>query len=577
MGMYKKPGAYLTGTASIANGGITVTGVGTLFTSELNNGSYVNLENVVFKVVTIANNTSMSVTPVSDVAVSAKAIRIHSTPGWMMPEYAKHVKYYSNEDVSKPAIRALGIKNAGWVYHKTWTTGAGSVRNIVEPVAIMNDKFTDIGKFKNIIILGDSQFDYAFSTGNSGTVGPAGANTVLAAARDSLFASAGFRGTVTNRAVGGTVLAGIAAAAIAAKAEFISTQGSNLYIVHAGGNDVTHRRPYIQADDYDHFWNHLNAIYDTLHNNGDVCIILPLSKRLYTTAPVITKNDTDTNGSLPYNTNVYYPFFNARCPWVLDENGKHIFDFYEFSEYHQDSHLRVDDGVHPGPGAMEATRTFITSRVNRWAKKITNTKDLRRGSSFIFIPQATDWATFKSNTFVNFFRSNAQGADNQGAAVFAHPRNTAGVHDPFIEWDQKGFVGLSTVASGLGANSLISTDTRFDLTFDGSGHIMSRALYVQGTVSNTAIIRIRGLIEGESGVIKLAGSRNMADNNRQAIISVNGGANNTLNSANNAASNILSVPFVVDANGSINISVTASNTASSISYGYLSALIVDFE
>ena len=107
--MYKKPGAYLTGTASIANGGITVTGVGTLITSELNNGSYVNLENVVFKVVTIANNTSMSVTPVSDVAVSAKAIRIHSTPGWMMPEYAKHVKYYFNFMIDRIKINSSFI------------------------------------------------------------------------------------------------------------------------------------------------------------------------------------------------------------------------------------------------------------------------------------------------------------------------------------------------------------------------------------------------------------------------------------------------------------------------------------
>ena len=449
-------------------------------------------------------------------------------------------------------------------------TEAGSTRHIVEPVAAMNDRFIDVRDRANIIIIGASLSDYSFSIANG-----ASANGALTAARDALAVSLGYRGTVHSRAVAGSTLATILTQAQSAKAEFAGTQGNNLYILpDIGGNDVTSRRPYVEADDYDHFWDGIEAIYDTLAAGGDEVVIMPLSKRLYQTgATVPVSPGIDANGSLPYNMGVYYPFFAAKTPKWLASPTEHRVDFYEYVERHESEFLRADDGIHPHSGSFLAMQGFILGGVLRGSKRIVNTSALRRGKSFLIAPTSNNYY-FESNNNINFFKVDAQGQNNQGKSLGAALRALeTGEHDLFMEVATSGFIGIN--ATGAGAAAVIAGDTRFNANTNALGHIMSRSLFMDNTnAANTAYVYIRGLTEGETGRVTLAGSRNLADTQRQANVSINGTNIGILNGANNAASNLISNTFVVSSNGTLQISIhrnVAGNTA------YLSGLIIDFD
>ncbi len=432
----------------------------------------------------------------------------------------------------------------------------------------MNDRFIDVRDKANIITIGASILDYSFKTANGGA-----ANVALGLARDTLATSLGFRGTVQPRAVAGDSLDDILVEATAAKAEFIATQGNNLYICHMGGNDVTSRRPYVEEDDYDHFWDYLEQIYDVLSAGGDEVVIMPLSKRLYKTGATVASGEVDANGSLLYNTNIYYPFFAEHTPKWLGSATEHRLDFYEFTERNELEFLREDDGTHPHSGSFLALQAFVLGGLLRGSKRLVNTSALRRGKSYHIVPTANNYY-FEANNNLNFFKVDAQGQNNQGKVMGGALRElTTGEHDLFMEVAVSGFVGINT--TGAGALAVTGGDTRFNANTNALGHIMSRSLFMDNTnTANTAYIRIRGLVEGETGRVTLAGSRNLADSQRQANVSINGTNIGILNSANNAANNLISNTFVVSSNGTLQISIhrnVAGNTA------YLSGLIIDFD
>ena len=202
-----------------------------------------------------------------------------------------------------------------------------------------------------------------------------------------------------------------------------------------------------------------------------------------------------------------------------------------------------------------------------------NSAALRRGKSYLICPSANGYF-FESNNNINFFRMDGQSQNNQGKSVGGALRElTTGEHDLFMEYSCNGFIGFN--AAGAGANAAFAGDTRFNANTNALGHIMSRSCFMDSTnTSNTAVISIRGLVEGETGRVTLAASRNVADNQRQANVSINGTNIGVLNAANNAANNLISNTFVVSANGTLQISIhrdTAGNTA------YLSAFIIDFD
>lgn len=69
------PGRILTGTAATTSGSATITGTSTSFTTELSLGRFVWINNLIYRVLTIASNTSMTVTPTPNATGSGFTIR----------------------------------------------------------------------------------------------------------------------------------------------------------------------------------------------------------------------------------------------------------------------------------------------------------------------------------------------------------------------------------------------------------------------------------------------------------------------------------------------------------------------
>lgn len=563
MPMYdNKKEVVISGTASISEDSSTIVGVDTLFSNEITAGQFFVLEDQFFQVLSVSSNTSMSVRPVAEADVDDHVIRIRPIPGFLPYEIAQHIRYYDNTDISKPAIRALGIKSPGWVYHKQ-VVGATRTRNFTEVMAVQNQRYVDIFDKSRIIVLGASITRQGFSDGmNTPT-----ANASIIQAGADLRAALGFRGSWHLLSVGGHTMAQTTEVAIQAKIDYKDTEGNNLYILDTGGNDVTNNRPY-DSSEYAGLWSGLEFLADLLMSNGDELIILPLSKRLYTTSPVITAGNTAQaeNGSKPYNDNVWYPFMAKYTPKWMQTPTSPFMDFYGFTERNEREALRASDGVHHQPGSFTGIQQSILGGIVKGAKRISNVPENRRGRSYLINPSASFYTDYTS--FVNHCRIDQQGAANQGKGAYALLRDlSSGEFDFHMEWACRGFRGWNTGGDATWAEAHIA-DPRM------AGHsLFDRSSYIDAAnAANTAVISVRNLIEGESGTITLAGSRAVADNSRQATVTLNGVSVGTLNAANNAVSNSLSFPFTVGANGSIEIVMSVSAGT-----GHLSAMMVNFD
>lgn len=562
MSSYSKNTGYaLTGLASIIADTNTLNGSGTLFDSELSAGMFVDLENEFFKVVSVTSNTVATVEPVSSANVASEVARIRATPAWMEPEDAEFVRYYENTQLSDPDIRAMGIKAPGWVSYKTHTTAQGTRRR-VETIATINDKFPDVLRKDRIIMLGASLTEYSFGNANNGS-------TELKASLNAVSNFIGFSGEVVGRGVAGENLADIIARVDYVMDEFFDTSPNNLWVLHVGGNDVSSRRPYVEADDYDHFWSQLLYLYNTLTANGDECVIMPLSKRLYQSAPAVdaANSSTDDNGSLPYNENIYLPFAEMYTPNWMNADGTHKLDFYHYVERNQLPYLVDTDGVHPHMGSYVAMQQFVLGNLWASSKGMQNTISARRGKSYL-VSTSSAYPTYADPFNVNFVRHFGQGANvNQGdGASCGLIEYVSGEWDPFIEVSLAGWRGFNTAPDEAWAIAHI-TDTRLH-----ANTLFAESSYLDGT-TNTGSVIINNLVEGETGTLTLVASRAAADSNRQATVYVNGvQANTVLDAANNAAANDLVLDFTVGANGTIHIDFEKVGT-----FAYLNGLMIDFD
>lgn len=551
-------GFNLTGLVSLAAGNTSMTGVNTLFTTELEAGDFLEVAGQFFKVERITSATALVTSNPAGDAITSRVAALRDAPAFLKADEATYVTYRNNAEVSDPAVRALGIKTPGWTSYKTYTTHGGTVtRRVVEPMAHINPKLVDVQDKANIIIVGASLMEYSFGNATQGS----------AALKDSLAALAtalGYRGTVVGRGVAGATLASTITLAPTIKAEFAATQGNNLYVVHCGGNDVSNRRPY--DDNEAAFFNpKLTELFELLAAGDDEVVWMPLSKRLYQSGDTVVAGDanTDVNGSLPYNEELYYPFFQARTPKWLESSGSHKLDFYEFVERHKTEYLTVADGVHPHTGSFIATQQFVLGKLLGVSKAKTNSRRLRRGKSFM-IGFANSYPTYSGNQ--NWIRMDGQGLTNEGKGVGALVREfTSGEVDPFVEVACTGFRGFNTAGLGDAANTLVA-DSRLH-----GALTMGRSVYFDSAKGTVANVYVKGLVEGETGLATFVGSRNIADSVRQVSVSISATAN-TLNAANNAASNQCTIPFTVDSSGELTITFTRSGTNTA----YFGGMILDF-
>jgi hypothetical protein len=118
-------------------------------------------------------------------------------------------------------------------------------------------------------------------------------------------------------------------------------------MIHIGGNDVSRHRPYpggadaLRAD--------LTELMDLMQGGDRQVYLSRLSYRAYKNRDPVPP---ESNGSLPYNLNVYDPLIRERCPTFIDkETGLGRMDPYSAFRDHPEE-LRPD-GVHNLPAGSE--------------------------------------------------------------------------------------------------------------------------------------------------------------------------------------------------------------------------------
>lgn len=404
---------------------------------------------------------------------------------------------------------------------------------------------------QKVIIIGASITESAFG-GTSGV----DANVIAHAA------ALGFTGTVVSYAqAGDRILQGIEQAA-AAKADHAATEGSNCYIAHIGGNNVSAFRPYPGGEP--EFTNQ----YTTLMSNitaTDKVVPLPLTKRLYgideagyPANPEDVDNtdpSTDQYGSLPYNENAIYPAIDSFAPdWRAAGQVPYV-NPYRFIEDNPD--LLTSDGIH---GAGHAFARFILSKVAARALG-QGAGDSRAGKTLMYRFSVGGTATTQIAPINNII-SYANGA---GYPVFTGAQFLDGSVDGHSVLRMGTFNNGGTGA-GAAAFARIA-DTRFH-----DVDLLSNYIYVQG--GNVLRITIGGLTQNDTVTATAVAAHGAAWDARLGNLTLNGGETLTLNPQSDAGSNqVVFAPVSVPASGEITFDLAV---AAGATYGLLSGLALDF-
>lgn len=142
MALWGKRDAFaVTGTANTVNGSITVTGTGTSFLTEIDNGDslFVGASNTHVKVVDVASANTLSINPAWATANVSNGTLI----GQDSPKYvpAAEIANIIGVDVTEAGVAnnvARGLNNAGWNKFVTYTDMHGRTRYKVETLVAMS-------------------------------------------------------------------------------------------------------------------------------------------------------------------------------------------------------------------------------------------------------------------------------------------------------------------------------------------------------------------------------------------------------------------------------------------------------
>ena len=414
----------------------------------------------------------------------------------------------------------------------------------------------------NVVILGASIMDSSFG-GNP----PGPANGSLRA----YAAAAGFAGQLWNYGVAGERIADAITRHAQAKAALSASQGSNLYIAHIGGNNVTGRRPYDPNDtDLGVMRSDYNTLMTNIESTGDTGVLLPLTKRLYgkeepaypggppsnPSKPYVIHGDpsTDQYGSKPFNENIVYDIIDQHCPefrqgGVPNVNPYELVAAYPWATY---------DGVH-GYGRMIAQ--YILSGVAARAKGLTGTES-RAGTSLLFnFRQSLDDNTVGQANIVN----NVSSTDYEGHPMQFGAGRYDGGFDHFVRTISTGNRSSASIANSAFSRA---ADTRF--------HLPALLTGIYAPATTTLTVKWSHLTPGDTVAVSFVGFRgNTGGNTSRYTLSGTGFSENVnMDSSSAAASNQGSfTPVTVPADGRIRLDcLRVPNSGGA----YLNGVMLDF-
>lgn len=344
------------------------------------------------------------------------------------------------------------------------------------------------------------------------------------------------------------------------------TQDTNLFILHTGGNNVSGQRPYPGGEAT--FSQDYNDLIDDASVNGLV-VPLPLTKRLYNTAPIVTDGDTasEANGSLPYNENVIVPAIVAKAQdWIVDSAP--FVNPYELADQYPE--LLSSDGIH---GYSKAFADYVLCQVAARGLGIAKGTS-RAGKSVVIDYKLGDPNDSRilaaGNEFHTYTAASGLGLNHphRYGALF-----TDGTLDPhiIIHHDRSG---------GLRNGSNTGTTEAYSRLADSRFHteaLVSTGFYLQGADEPYTAI-YDGLTPGDTVTVSVAAVRNAGGTSRVGDYTLTGtglaGETIQISGANDAASNQGTfAPVVVPDDGRLRLSVSV---AAGSTYAYLTGVVLDF-
>lgn len=135
----------ITGTASVTNTSVTVTGANTVFTTQVDIGDTLIINGKRRKVTDIASNTSLTIGDAWDTAnVSAATITGQDTPKYVPSEdiTANTIIGVDDTEAQVTANNGRGINTPGWTKYVTYTDTHGTTRYKTEPLVVMSAAVT---------------------------------------------------------------------------------------------------------------------------------------------------------------------------------------------------------------------------------------------------------------------------------------------------------------------------------------------------------------------------------------------------------------------------------------------------
>lgn len=142
----KRDNAVLTGDVAVVNGSNTVTGTGTAFATEVTLKDVVEIEGVRYRVVSIANNTSLELHTAYEGASSGNnvPISVQDLPKYVPDADIRDVVFVDMTEALVQANKDKGLR-PGWNLVKTYVDADGDTRWKVEPLVPMKVAQADAG------------------------------------------------------------------------------------------------------------------------------------------------------------------------------------------------------------------------------------------------------------------------------------------------------------------------------------------------------------------------------------------------------------------------------------------------
>jgi hypothetical protein len=133
----------LTGTASIDASTNIVTGANTVFTEEVELRNLIDLDGDKFIVVSITDDTTMTVEPVAETTLSGEDILLSEFPKSLtVTQATTEATYVTVAEAQDANNRVDGIKTPGWTLYKEYVDGNGNTRKKVETLVAMKQTST---------------------------------------------------------------------------------------------------------------------------------------------------------------------------------------------------------------------------------------------------------------------------------------------------------------------------------------------------------------------------------------------------------------------------------------------------